>query len=84
MKFNINQTKMSKIAPTSFKASDTYVIVGDKYERHFLVTALPNVFGLGMLSDYVSNPSIKVLMLTSHLYMNCASMLNKEYNEKKD
>ena len=84
MKFNINQTKMSKIAPTSFKASDTYVIVGDKYERHFLVTALPNVFGLGMLSDYVSNPSIKVLMLTSHLNMNCASMLKKEYNEKMD
>lgn len=81
---NGSMMKRSRMAPYAIKRNDEYLMIGDKYVKHLLVTHLPEIFGLGMLSMYVSNPSIKVFMTTEPLKMNCASMLKKEYNDKLD
>lgn len=77
-----NIVQRSRMAPTGLKEKESYYILGDVYIRNLLVTALPPVFGLGMLSYYTSNPNIKVFCRTTPLSMDIAAPLNKEYKEK--
>ena len=79
----MNVRERSKMAPTGIVEKENYYIIGDQYVRNFLVTALPQVFGLGMLSYYTSNPNIKVYVKTSPLKLDISTPLNKEYKEKE-
>lgn len=79
---NFNLVKRSRLTPTNLQIQKNCLIIGDIYKKHLLVTALPRIFDIGMLSVYTSNPSIKVLMRTEKMTMNCAALLKKEYNEK--
>lgn len=74
----------SRMAPTGILEKENYYLMGDVYIRNYLVTALPPIFGLGMLSYYTSNPNIKVYCRTNPIKMDIATPLNKEYKEKKN
>ena len=73
----------SRIAPPTIIEEKNYYQIGEYYMRNFLVTALPQEFGLGMLSYYTSNPNIKVYAKTTQLKMDISGPLNKEYKEKE-
>ncbi len=73
----------SRIAPTAVIEKENYYIIGDKFTKNFLVTALPPVFSLGLLSYYTSNPNIKVFVRSSQLDLDISIPLNKEYKEKE-
>lgn len=79
-----NIINKSRFAPTGIIEKETYYIIGDSYIRNFLVTGLPEEFGLGMLSYYTSNPNIKVYSRTSPIKLDIVKPLNKEYKEKKN
>ncbi|MFV0380759.1 MAG: VirB4 family type IV secretion system protein [Breznakia sp.] len=80
----MNKIKQSRLAPQSIIESADHYHIGENYIRNFLVTELPNEFGLGMLSYYTSNPSIKVYIKTNILKMDISIPLNKEYKEKEN
>lgn len=73
----------SKIAPTNFKNCSNYYIMGDRYVRNIVITSLPRIFYLGMLSLYASNPNYKLYMKTNKLDMDISNLLRKEYNDKE-
>ena len=80
---NYNLVRKSRLTPTNLQIKSTHLVIGDVYKKSLLVTQLPRIFDVGMLSVYTSNPSIKVFMRTEKMKLNCAALLKKEYNEKK-
>lgn len=76
--------KKSLLQPIGLEIKKGCYALGDKYIKSLLVTELPRQFDLGLLSSYVSNPSMKVFMRTEPLDLDCAKMLKKEYNEKNN
>lgn len=81
---NFDLVKKSRLTPTNLQIKNNHYVIGDQFRKSLLVTALPRCFETGMMSMYVSNPSIKVFMKTSKMTMNCAALLKKEYNEKNE
>ncbi len=84
MKDNYMTVLKSRLMPTNLQICSDHLVLGDVFKKSLLVTALPRIFNVGMLSDYTSNPSIKVYMTTEKMHLNCAKLLKKEYNEKKN
>lgn len=80
----INLFHKSLIAPTQLIIKPTYYMIGEKFCRNMLVTALPKEFGLGMLSFYTSNPKVKVFIKTSTLDFDISKALGKEHKELED
>ena len=80
---NYALVRRSRYTPTNLQIKRDHLVIGEVYKKSLLVTALPRIFDMGMLSMYTSNPTIKVYMQTEKMRLNCAALLKKEYNEKK-
>lgn len=80
---NENIKKKSQLQPIGLKIKSNCYVIGDKYIKSLLVTALPREFGLAMLAPFVSNPNLKIYMSTERLNEDCATMMKKEYNDKE-
>lgn len=79
----MSQFDKSKIAPTSIRVMRDYYILGVRYFKNLLVTSLPDRFGLGMLSFYISDQNIKLFMISEKSYMDIPKALRNELREKK-
>ena len=75
--------KKSRLQPIGLKIKPNCYMIGDKYIKSILITALPQEFNLAMLAQYVSKPNLKVFMSTNRISADCASMMKKEFNEKQ-
>lgn len=80
----MNKFYKSLIAPIGISEKKNYYIMNDQYIRNYLVTRLPEVFSLGMLSYHTGNPNIKVFTKTDMLDMDIAASLRKELKEKEE
>lgn len=83
MNTNWIKHKKSQFQPLGLEIKKGCYVIGDRYAKSLLVTQLPRNYDLGLLSNFVSDPSIKVFMKTTPLTLDCASMLKKDYNEKE-
>lgn len=81
---NERLVKKSRLTPMDLAFKGTYYMIGEKYARNLLVTQLPREFSLGLLSQYAAIPHIKMQIVTERLDMDCASLLRKEFNDKKE
>lgn len=77
-----NYIKKSKIAPTGFALMKDKYMIGDKHVANLLVTSFPQEYWLGILCDFVNDPSYKVFLTSNRLQMNIAALLKKDYQEK--
>lgn len=74
-----NLIERSKLAPKSFTHTTRYVTLEDRYIKTLLVVNLPTVFILGLLSQYQSDPDIKMFMISSVSSMDLVKTLNQDY-----
>lgn len=79
-----NLIQRSKIAPVGLHIKHRYLEVGDKYVQNILVTELPNIFQLGLLCDYLSDPCVKVFMKSKRSNDDLTKMLNKDLRLLKE
>lgn len=84
LKNNDDIRKKSLFQPVGLKIKSNCYMLGDKYIKSLLVTALPKQFELAMLAQFASNPSLKIYMSIERLNNDCAQMMKKEYNEKEE
>ena len=78
----LEEFERSKYAPTSFSKTSDYMTLGERYMSAILVTEMPANYSIGLLCQYLNNPTIKVLMTTEHLDLNIAAALKKDRNAK--
>lgn len=83
---SMNVVQKSKIAPCAFIVNRDFrtLQVGDKYLCTMIVTQLPQNFPLGLLSDFINRPYIRMSMHTERSYANLAKMLNADLREKEN
>lgn len=74
-----NLIERSKLAPASFQHTLSHVKVGDRFVKTMLVTNLPQVFMLALLSQYQSDPNIKMFMSTAVSEVDLVRNLNRDY-----
>jgi hypothetical protein len=79
-----NLIQRSKIAPVGLRILNRHIEVGDKYIQNLLVTELPDVFNLGLMCDYLTDPSIKVFMKAKRSNDDLTKMLNKDLRVLKE
>ena len=72
----------SLIAPTAFVENSDHFIVGEKYLRILNVTKLPEVYGLAFLSQFVTNPKVKVYVNMNRLNVDINKHLRDDYDRK--
>ncbi len=77
-----NMILKSKLAPTAFSEHDRYVEIGDKYASFIIVNTLPNPFRLGIISDWLHIPYVKIFMTSTVMRGNITSYLRKDYQSK--
>lgn len=73
----------SKLAPTGIKVNRDYYLMGEYFIKNLLITSLPDNFGLGMLSFYCSNQTVKLLMTTEPTRMDIHKALKNELQQKR-
>jgi hypothetical protein len=74
----------SQLAPTNLYIRQNKIHLSDKFVAVLTVQQLPQNYMLGLLSDILSCHYIKMFIKTDHLKFDFASMIRKEYREKKD
>lgn len=83
IKQNANMIQRSKLAPTFFKETHNHLEIGDKYVRFLLVTSFPSQLLLGILTEYLNDPHVKVFMTVKSLSLDLVQMINKEFEKNK-
>ena len=79
-----NMIMRSKLAPTNLYIRHDRIHLSDKLVTVLTVQQLPQNYMLGLLSDILACHYIKMFVKLDHLKYDFASMIRKEYREKKD
>ena len=77
------EIEKSKLAPTCFKENIDHYILGEKYVCNMLIRKMPEEMDVGILSQFLNDPKIKMFMTTEPLKISSAAALRREYNEKE-
>jgi DNA helicase HerA-like ATPase len=83
VKPSANMIEKSKLAPTGLKVLPKYMMIGDKYIENILVTSLPPLYALGLLCEFLNDPSIKLYVKLQKSDLNMQKILTKDINDKK-
>ena len=79
-----NIVQKSKIAPLGLRVRNKNIELGDKLIKCILITQLPPVYTLGMLTDFLNDPSIKLFMKSKKSNDDISAMLNKDLRNMKE
>ena len=78
----VNSFERSKLAPTSFSKTKDYMTLGEQYMSAILITEMPSEYSVGLLCQYLNNPTIKVMMTTEITDLNITAAIKKDRNSK--
>ncbi|MCH3962435.1 MAG: hypothetical protein LKE48_09935 [Solobacterium sp.] len=79
-----NMILRSEIAPSNLYIRENKMYLSNKQVTVLTVQQLPQNYMLGLLSDILACHYIKMFVKLDHLKYDFASMIRKEYREKKD
>ena len=79
----VSEIEKSKLAPTAFSEKIDHYVLGEKRVCNMLVRKVPEEMDIGILSQFLNNPKIKMFMTTEPLKISTAAALRREYNEKE-
>lgn len=79
----VKEIVKSKLAPTAFCEKLDYYTMGEKRVCNMLVRKVPEEMDIGILSQFLNDPKIKMFMTTEPLKISTAAALRREYNEKE-
>ena len=77
------EIKLSKIASLGMKINESYMIIGDKFVTNIYAAALPKVYNLAVLCEYLGKPSIHMQMRINKSMIDIEKALRGAYQETK-
>lgn len=77
------EIQRSRIAPLGIKLNESDMRIGDKYVSNIYVAALPDIYYLAVLCEYLNNMKIHLQMKISRSNIDIAKSLRGDFQDKK-